>query len=152
MYVKRKVGAKSVAAAAAPAAAPAPAAPAPAPTPLPVSDSESEYEYETEDEDKGILNCTSPKVGVFRRYKMQKGKRISKSPVAEEGQQVKKGAVVGYIEQLGTYVPVEMPQAGEIISFLLEDGAPVEYLQTVAEYSVYFNNSGSPGSGRTPSL
>lgn len=34
---------------------------------------------------------------------------------------------MGYVEQLGTFVPIESKQAGEIVQFVVEDGKPVEY-------------------------
>jgi pyruvate/2-oxoglutarate dehydrogenase complex dihydrolipoamide acyltransferase (E2) component len=45
----------------------------------------------------------------------------------QQGDSIKKGQHVGYVEQLGTFVPIESPQAGEIVQFVVEDGKPVEY-------------------------
>ena len=44
-----------------------------------------------------------------------------------QGDSIKKGQHVGYVEQLGTFVPIESKQAGEIVQFVVEDGKPVEY-------------------------
>eukprot|EP01025_Chloroclados_australasicus_P060022 TRINITY_DN7645_c0_g1_i1.p1 TRINITY_DN7645_c0_g1~~TRINITY_DN7645_c0_g1_i1.p1 ORF type:complete len:257 (-),score=30.93 TRINITY_DN7645_c0_g1_i1:229-999(-) len=84
-----------------------------------------------------VLPITAPKVGVLRRGRYAKGKRIGKADLVSEGDEVRKGQVVCYVEQLGTHVPVEAPQAGEVI-MILEDGTPVEYLQSVAEISPFF--------------
>ena len=36
------------------------------------------------------------------------------------------------------HAPAQSPQAGEVVKFELEDGAPVEYLQTVVAVSPFF--------------
>eukprot|EP00955_Chlamydomonas_euryale_P041828 352129-Chlamydomonas_euryale.AAC.12 len=77
-------------------------------------------------------------VGIFRRGRYAAGKRVGKGNVIELGDQVKKGSPVGFIEQLGTHFPVEAPQTGELARFKLEDGAPVEYGQIVAEVAPFF--------------
>eukprot|EP00967_Tisochrysis_lutea_P057028 scaffold72230_cov18-Tisochrysis_lutea.AAC.1 len=59
-------------------------------------------------------------------------------PACLQGDQLKKGQTLGYVEQLGTYVPVEAPQAGEVVDFLVEEGAPVEYKQTIVEMAPFF--------------
>lgn len=46
-----------------------------------------------------------------------------------QGETVKKGQTVGYVEQLGTFVAIEAPQAGEVAKFRVEEGVPVEYGQ-----------------------
>lgn len=43
-----------------------------------------------------------------------------------------------YVEQLGTFMPIEAPQAGELVAFLVEEGSPVEYRQPVAEIAPFF--------------
>eukprot|EP01024_Parvocaulis_polyphysoides_P011032 TRINITY_DN13889_c0_g1_i1.p1 TRINITY_DN13889_c0_g1~~TRINITY_DN13889_c0_g1_i1.p1 ORF type:complete len:263 (+),score=39.65 TRINITY_DN13889_c0_g1_i1:68-856(+) len=95
----------------------------------------------TESEDEilaaTLLPISAPKVGVLRRGRYVKGKRIGKADLINEGDEVKKGQVVCYIEQLGTHIPVEAPQAGEVV-MILEDGTPVEYLQSVAEIAPFF--------------
>eukprot|EP01023_Acetabularia_acetabulum_P022985 TRINITY_DN2257_c0_g2_i1.p3 TRINITY_DN2257_c0_g2~~TRINITY_DN2257_c0_g2_i1.p3 ORF type:complete len:258 (+),score=60.51 TRINITY_DN2257_c0_g2_i1:126-899(+) len=95
----------------------------------------------TESEDEilaaTLLPIPAPKVGVLRRGRYAKGKRIGKADLINEGDEVKRGQVVCYIEQLGTHIPVEAPQAGEVVMFL-EDGTPVEYQQSVAEIAPFF--------------
>jgi biotin carboxyl carrier protein len=75
--------------------------------------------------DGGLLFVTSPKVGVFRQGRTVKGK--SGPPLCVEGQVVKKGQVVCYLEQLGTQQPVEADIAGEVEQVLCNDGEPVGY-------------------------
>lgn len=50
----------------------------------------------------------SLQVGLFRRGKYAAGKRIGKGNCIDEGMQVKKGSVIGYVEQLGTHVAIEV--------------------------------------------
>lgn len=97
LFVKRdvsKIGAKAESCAddstsaasdapAAPAAASAPApqpTPAPQPAPQPVYETESDIEYiESDTETDSIVPVTSLKVGIFRRHKYVKGKRMGKA-------------------------------------------------------------------------
>ncbi|KAH7618957.1 putative Biotin carboxyl carrier protein of acetyl-CoA carboxylase [Nannochloris sp. 'desiccata'] len=126
------------AATAAPAAATAPApAPAPVAAAAPSFDAESSYD-DGDDVDGSVIAITAPKVGTLRRGRFIKGKQIGKANVVEIGDTVKKGQVIAYIEQLGTHWPVECPQAGEIVSFVVDDGEAVEYLQPVVEISPFF--------------
>jgi len=82
-------------------------------------------EVDEEDVDEGLQYVTSPKVGIFRRGRGVRGK--SGRPVVEEGSDVKVGQVVCYLEQLGTSLAVESEYAGEVESFLVEDGDAVGY-------------------------
>lgn len=93
-----------------------------------------------DDDDAGVstLLLGSPKVGIMRRGKYVKGKRVGKGNAVEEGSEVKKGQVLGYVEQLGTFVPIKSPQAGELVAFLSGEGDPVEYRQPVAEIAPFF--------------
>lgn len=94
--------------------------------------------YEEEDESESLVMIESPKVGVLRRGKYVKGKRIGKGDLVQEGDSIKKGQHVGYVEQLGTFVPIESKQAGEIVQFVVEDGKPVEYGEVVVELAPFF--------------
>ncbi|GFH16130.1 lipoyl-binding domain-containing protein [Haematococcus lacustris] len=85
--------------------------------------------------DESLVPILSPKVGIFRRGKYAAGKRIGKGNAVNE---VKRGQVLGYVEQLGTFVPVESPQAGEAVKFLIADGSPVEYRQEVVDLAPFF--------------
>jgi len=75
--------------------------------------------------DEGLLFITSPKVGYFRKGRNVKGKRGK--PLCEEGQVIREGQVVCYLEQLGTQQPVEAEMSGEVMKVLWEDGEPVGY-------------------------
>lgn len=139
MKVRRSLKGAAAAPAAA-AAAPVAAAPAVAPAYTssdPSFDAEASYD-ESDDVDGSVLAITAPKVGTLRRGRFIKGKQIGKANVVEIGDTVKKGQVIAYIEQLGTHWPVECPQAGEIVSFIVDDGEAVEYLQPVVEISPFF--------------
>jgi len=75
--------------------------------------------------DEGLLFITSPKVGYFRKGRNVKGKRGK--PLCEEGQVIREGQVVCYLEQLGTQQSVEAEMSGEVMKVLWEDGEPVGY-------------------------
>jgi biotin carboxyl carrier protein len=84
-----------------------------------------------EDDEESTLLLGAPKVGLLRRGRYVKGKRVGKGALVAEGDTVKKGQVLGFIEQLGTFVAIEAPQAGEIVEFLADEGDPVEYGEPV---------------------
>ncbi|PSS07475.1 Biotin carboxyl carrier protein of acetyl-CoA carboxylase, partial [Actinidia chinensis var. chinensis] len=75
--------------------------------------------------DEGLVMLKSPRVGYFRRSRTIKGKRAP--PPCGEGQIVKEGKPLCYIEQLGGQVPVVSEVSGEVIKILREDGDPVGY-------------------------
>ncbi|GFY96987.1 single hybrid motif superfamily protein [Actinidia rufa] len=75
--------------------------------------------------DEGLVMLKSPRVGYFRRSRTIKGKRAP--PPCGEGQPVKEGKPLCYIEQLGGQVPVVSEVSGEVIKILREDGDPVGY-------------------------
>jgi len=140
MKVRRSLD--SVGSTSAPAAAPA-AAPVAAPVAAPAADAapsvyDDDSDGETDDGSASTVAVKAPKVGVLRRGRYLKGKQIGKGPVVEEGATVKKGQPLCYIEQLGTFWPVESPQAGEVLSFLVEEGEAVEYLEEVVDIAPFF--------------
>jgi len=137
---KMKVRRNLQGAAAAPvAAAPAAAAPAPAPPSLaPLQYLSVDEPTPEESIDEALVYVAAPKVGVFRRGKYAGGKKIGKGNVVDQGARVKRGQALAYVEQLGTFVAVEAPQAGEVVSFKLQDGDPVEYKQVVVELAPFF--------------
>jgi biotin carboxyl carrier protein len=93
---------------------------------------------EGDSQNESLVYVASPKVGILRRGRYVKGKKIGKGPLVSEGDQVKKGQTLGFVEQLGTFVPVEAPQAGEIADFLVDEGAPVEYNEEVIAIAPFF--------------
>uniref|UniRef100_A0A383VZ78 Lipoyl-binding domain-containing protein n=1 Tax=Tetradesmus obliquus TaxID=3088 RepID=A0A383VZ78_TETOB len=133
--------APAAAAAAAPAgyaAAPSPSmAPALSLAPMPYM-SVDENAAPEESMDEGLLYCVASKVGTFRRGRYAAGKKVGKGNVANVGDRVKKGATLGYIEQLGTFVEVKAPQEGEVVQFRAEEGDPVEYGQAVVVIAPFF--------------
>ncbi|KAL2333458.1 hypothetical protein Fmac_014671 [Flemingia macrophylla] len=68
---------------------------------------------------------SSPTVGLFRRGRTVKGKR--QPPICKEGDFIKEGQVIGYLEQFGTGLPIKSEMAGEVLRLLVEDGEPVGY-------------------------
>ncbi|CAK0784621.1 hypothetical protein CVIRNUC_007825 [Coccomyxa viridis] len=89
-------------------------------------------------DDESTVFLTAPKVGLWRRGRYVKSKKVGKGEMVTDGDEVKKGQVLGFIEQLGTFMPVEAPQAGEIVSFSVEEGQPVEYNQPILELAPFF--------------
>ncbi|XP_024517902.1 uncharacterized protein LOC112341632 [Selaginella moellendorffii] len=73
----------------------------------------------------GVVFVNAPKVGLFRRSRLVKGK--FGAPLCQEGQTVKEGQVVCYLEQFGTQTAVESETSGDVIKVLWEDGVPVGY-------------------------
>ena len=128
--------ASSAPAAAAPA--PAPAAPAAYASAVVTADLGGAAGAVEESVDEALVYVTSPKVGIFRRGKYAAGKRVGKGDLLSAGEAVKKGQTVAYVEQLGTFIEVKAPQAGEVARFRVEEGAPVEYGQVVVELAPFF--------------
>eukprot|EP00775_Hariotina_reticulata_P011185 gene11185-11335_t len=88
--------------------------------------------------DESLVPVQASKVGVFRRGRYAGGKKVGKGNVADVGAQVKKGQTLGYIEQLGTFVEVKAPEAGEIAAYNAEEGDPVEYQQVLVQIAPFF--------------
>lgn len=65
----------------------------------------------------------APQVGVFRRGKYAGGKKVGKGNIADVGTTVKKGQTLGFVEQLGTFVPVEVSCPPCILCFTVSDQA-----------------------------
>ncbi|MED6172197.1 hypothetical protein PIB30_047860 [Stylosanthes scabra] len=68
---------------------------------------------------------SSPTVGLFRRGRTVKGKR--QPPICKEGDFIKEGQVIGYLDQFGTGLPVKSDVAGEVLKLLVDEGEPVGY-------------------------
>lgn len=138
LRVRRAVDGATGAAPAAPIAVAAPAAAAAAVAAVPAYQSVDDAVAPEDTIDEGLVYVTAIKVGVFRRGKYVGGKKVGKGNVANVGDQVKKGQTLGYIEQLGTFVEVKAPQAGEVASYKVEDGDAVEYMQQLVELAPFF--------------
>lgn len=69
----------------------------------------------------------SRNVGVFRR-----GEAADGDSAVLIGSQIEAGQTIGFIDTLDHYHPVGAVKAGELLGFLVEDGAPVEYGQDLA--------------------
>ncbi|KAK3229791.1 hypothetical protein Dsin_001672 [Dipteronia sinensis] len=68
---------------------------------------------------------SSPTVGSFRRNRTVKGKK--QPPICKEGDFIKEGQVIGYLDQFGTELPVKSDVAGEILKLLFDDGDAVGF-------------------------
>ncbi|KAG7999163.1 hypothetical protein I3843_01G293700 [Carya illinoinensis] len=73
----------------------------------------------------GYVLVSSPTVGSFRRGRTVKGKK--QPPICKEGNVIKEGQVIGYLDQFGTELPVKSDKAGEILKILFDDGEAVGY-------------------------
>ncbi|RDY09496.1 accB, partial [Mucuna pruriens] len=71
------------------------------------------------------ITVSSPTVGTFRRGRTIKGKR--QPPICKEGDYIKEGQVIGYLDQFGTSLPVKSDVAGEVLKLLFQDGEAVGY-------------------------
>jgi len=121
------------------AAAPPVAAPSPVSVASPSTTASYDDDLDVEMDDTAAhIPVKAPKVGVMRRGRYLKGKQIGKGPVVEVGATVKKGQPLCYIEQLGTFWPVESPQAGEVGVFLVDEGEAVEYLEEIVDIAPFF--------------
>ncbi|KAL4312660.1 hypothetical protein GQ457_01G043990 [Hibiscus cannabinus] len=67
----------------------------------------------------------SPIVGTFRRGRTVKGKK--QPPICKEGDLIKEGQVIGFLDQFGTELPVKSDVAGEVLKLLFDDGDGVGY-------------------------
>ncbi|XP_027110715.1 uncharacterized protein LOC113762383 isoform X2 [Coffea eugenioides] len=73
----------------------------------------------------GYVLAASPTVGSFRRGRTLKGKR--QPPILKEGDLIKEGQTIGYLDQFGTELPVKSDVAGEVLKILYNDGEAVGY-------------------------
>ncbi|XP_077213529.1 uncharacterized protein LOC143848461 [Tasmannia lanceolata] len=68
---------------------------------------------------------SSPTVGSFRSGRTVKGKK--QPPICKEGDIIKEGQVIGYLDQFGSELPVKSDVAGEVLKLLFKDGEAVGY-------------------------
>lgn len=73
----------------------------------------------------GYVIVSSPTVGSFRRARTLKGKK--QAPACKEGDVIKEGQVIGFLDQFGTELPVRSDVAGEVLKLLYSDGEAVGY-------------------------
>ena len=74
-----------------------------------------------------VTVVVSRNVGVFRR-----GDESDGDSAAKIGSLVEAGQTIGFVDTLDHYHPVGAVKAGELLGFVVEDGAPVEYGQELA--------------------
>jgi acetyl-CoA carboxylase biotin carboxyl carrier protein len=70
----------------------------------------------------GVSYVTAATVGTFYR-----GPEPGARPFAVEGDQVAPGQQLGILEAMKMMLPVQADQAGTVVRFLVQDGAPVEF-------------------------
>ncbi|KAI9102116.1 hypothetical protein K1719_023626 [Acacia pycnantha] len=75
--------------------------------------------------DNTYVLISSPTVGSFQRGRTAKGNRLP--PICKQGDVIKEGQVIGYLDQFGTELPVTSDVAGEVLKLLYEDGEAVGY-------------------------
>lgn len=73
----------------------------------------------------GYVIVSSPTVGSFRRARTLKGKK--QAPACKEGDLIKDGQVIGFVDQFGTELPVRSDVAGEVLKLLYNDGEAIGY-------------------------
>ncbi|CAI9302625.1 unnamed protein product [Lactuca saligna] len=73
----------------------------------------------------GYVLVSCPTVGTFRESRTLKGK---KQPIlCKEGDMIKEGQTICYLDQFGTELPVKSDASGEVIKILFNDGEAVGY-------------------------
>ncbi|KAL3834795.1 hypothetical protein ACJIZ3_009531 [Penstemon smallii] len=73
----------------------------------------------------GYVIVSSPTVGSFRRARTLKGKK--QKPACKEGDVIKEGQTIAFMDQFGTELPVKSDVAGEVLKLLYNDGEAVGY-------------------------
>ncbi|GFQ07128.1 hypothetical protein PHJA_002856900 [Phtheirospermum japonicum] len=73
----------------------------------------------------GYVIVLSPTVGSFRRARSLKGKK--QPPACKEGDVIKEGQIIGFLDQFNTELPVRSDVAGEVLKLLYTDGEAVGY-------------------------
>ncbi|XP_010938421.1 uncharacterized protein [Elaeis guineensis] len=72
-----------------------------------------------------FANISSAKVGTFQRGGTFKGKK--QPPSCKEGDIIKEGQIIGFLDQFGNELPVKSDVAGEVLKVLYQDGEAVGY-------------------------
>lgn len=73
----------------------------------------------------GYVLVSCPTVGSFRIARTLKGKK--QPPACKEGDVIKEGKTICYLDQFGTELPVKSDVDGEVIKILFDDGEAVGY-------------------------
>ncbi|XP_071711155.1 uncharacterized protein [Rutidosis leptorrhynchoides] len=73
----------------------------------------------------GYVLVSCPTVGTFRKSRTIKGKK--QPTLIKEGDIIKEGQTICYLDQFGTELPVKSDAAGEVIKILFDDGEAVGY-------------------------
>lgn len=68
---------------------------------------------------------SSPTVGLFRSGRTLKGKK--QPPSCKEGDVIKEGQIIGFLDQFGNELPVRSDVAGEVLKVLFKDEEAVGY-------------------------
>lgn len=93
----------------------------------PVADPERTDPGNAEADGAAVTVVLARNVGVFRRGEAAEG-----DMAVAIGSQIEAGQTIGFIDTLDHYHPIGAVKAGELLGFLVEDGAPVEYGQELA--------------------
>lgn len=93
----------------------------------PVADPERTDQGSAEADGAAVTVVLARNVGVFRRSEAAEG-----DMAVAIGSQIEAGQTIGFIDTLDHYHPLAAVKAGELLGFLVEDGAPVEYGQELA--------------------
>lgn len=73
----------------------------------------------------GYVLVSCPTVGTFRKSRTLKGKK--QPTLCNEGDIIKEGQTICYLDQFGTELPVKSDATGEVIKILFNDGEAVGY-------------------------
>ncbi|KAM3309058.1 putative protein isoform X1 [Capsicum chacoense] len=73
----------------------------------------------------GYVLVSCPTVGSLRRARTLKGKK--QPPACKEGDIIKEGQIIGFLDQFGTELPVRSDAAGEVLKILFNDGEAAGY-------------------------
>nr|CDR89226.1 Biotin carboxyl carrier protein [Pisum sativum] len=68
---------------------------------------------------------SAPTVGLFQRGRIIKGRMLP--PNCKEGDVIREGQVIGYLNQFGAAYPIKSDVAGEVLKLLVDEGDPVGY-------------------------
>lgn len=73
----------------------------------------------------GYVIVSSPTVGSFQRGRTLKGNK--QPPIVKEGDVIREGQTIGFLNQFGTELPVKSDVAGEVLKILYNDGEAIGF-------------------------